>query len=279
MIDLNKKNFLIIVCVTFLPFNIFAAGTSVASVKSFATSSGFLSKISLAASLEYSQQIAEDEKAKRAEEMGFVLTPGYQINDTFALGAKTAFTKQNKESQETQSSDTLIALAIKGISLSSTLETLHSISGVLPTSEKSLNQNRLRGAIGISSGLHYTGTIIDLKYRLGLTQFFHEYNLNAEGSPNTQRSLSNSLELKISLSDKFYLSSLTIYRWGQTYKKKERSSFEIHGDINYDLSKKMTLNLGTSNAGNALKSDGTESNIAAFDENSSVIRAGVSISL
>ena len=53
----------------------------------------------------------------------------------------------------------------------------------------------------------------------------------------------------------------------------------MHGDLLYEVSGKMSLNLGTSNVGSALKMNGVDSNITAYNDDTSVIRAGVSITL
>lgn len=241
--------------------------------------SGILSKVSLETSIEYSQTVAEAEQAPRSESMDLNIAPGLRINDNYKIGLRTVLSKENSEAQETKASDTILTLAVRGIKLSSTLDTLHSISAVIPTSIKSREQDRLQSAIAISNGLHFAGILWDVTYRLGYTQFFHEFNVNADGSPNMQQSLSHSLGVKFNVTDKFYLSSLGVYRWGQTYGKKERSAFEVHADLNYDVTGKMTLNLGTSNAGSALKANGVASNITAFNPDSGIIRAGISISL
>lgn len=243
------------------------------------TKSGPWSRFNFESGFEYSQSIAKGEQSKREESMDISLAPGYKINDTFKLSLRSYLSKENTGAQETEISDTVLTLSIRGFKLSPSISSLHSITGVLPTSEASRNRDRLRGALGFSNGLNYASPLLNVTYRLAYSQNFHEYNINAEGSANVQHRVSNSLGLQLNVTDKFYLTSLGIYRWGQTYGGKERSAFEIHGDINYDVMDKMTLNLGTSNAGQAFKANGVDSNISAYDEDTSAIRAGISISL
>lgn len=250
-------------------------GTSVVSV----SQPSLLSKFSLDSGFEYSQRVAQDERAKREESMDITLVPAFKINPSMKLSLRAVLSKGNTGSQETEVSDSILGLSIKGIELSPELRTLHSVSLVMPSSYKSREQDRLQSAIGISNGLHYANPFWDITYRLGYTEFFHEFNMNAAGSANVQRSLSNSLGITLKATEKFYISTLGVYRMGRTYRNKERSSFEVHGDLNYDVDSKMTLNLGTSNAGQALKANGVTSNISAYDEDKAVIRAGISISL
>lgn len=240
---------------------------------------GYLSGFSLETAFEFSQRIAKDEKAKRQESMDLSIGVGYKINDTFKASVRGVLSKDNTEADDTQVSDTRVGLAVRGFQLNPSLMTLHSLSGIIPTSQRSKEQDRLQGAVSLSNGLHYAGSILDCQYRLGLGQNFHEYDFNAVGSANIEHTISHSLSTQIRITEKFYLSSLGVYRWAQTYGKKEKSFFEMHGDLNYDLTNKMTLNFGTSNAGQAFKANGVESNITAYNEDSAVIRAGISIVL
>ncbi len=239
----------------------------------------YFSKLSLESAFEFSQRVAKDEKAKRQESMDLSIGVGYKINNRLKASIKGVLSKDNTGADNTESSDTRVGLAVKGTELSPKVTTLHSLSGVVPTSQRSKEQDRLQGAVSLSNGLHYLGSVTDIQYRLGLNQNFHEYDFNAVGSPNIQQTVSHSLSTQIKITEKFYITALGVYRWGQTYGKKERSTFEVHGDLNYDITNKMTLSFGTSNAGQAFKANGVESNITAYDEDSAVIRAGLSIVL
>lgn len=274
---------LIVVCVLSVPAVLMAAPNTDfmtnQSSTSQAQSQGFLSRVSLDSSLEHSQRVAKDEKSKREGSLDLSLGVGYKINPTFRLSVRTYLSKPNTESQETEISNTQLGLGISGFDLNSNIRTIHSVAGVLPTSVKSREQDRLRGGVSVSNGLRYQGSITMVQYLLGITENFHEFNVNALGSPNVQITLSNTLTMRIQLPNQFSLSAVGVYSSGRTYGNKERSSFQVHGDLNYDVTDKVTLNLGTSNAGQALKSNGVDSNISAFDEDSAVIRAGLTIVL
>jgi hypothetical protein len=279
--DLKLALKLTMICVAVLPGVSGAAplSTSVFSDANPASSSGILSRLTFASGIEYSQRVAKDESSRREQSMDLTLNPGLKINDNLVASVRTVLTKESTGDQSTQSSDTLISLSIRGWKLTPEIQTLHSVSGILPTSVRSRENDRLQGGVSLSNGLRYIDPLWEISYRLGYSHFIHEFNLNADGSANVQQSISNSLGLQYKVTETFYLSTLSVYRWGQTYGKKERSSYEMHGDLNYDVSSKMTLNLGTSSAGQALKSNGVDSNITAFDSNTGIIRAGVSISL
>lgn len=292
MVHANNKLFLsgyklalelVIVCAVCLPAFSFAVPIQDFSSSQTSTvklkDSSYLSRLSLETGFEFSQRVAKDERAKRQESMDLSVGVGYSLSETFKASVRGILSKENTEGQQTLASDTRVSLAMRGFYLSPAVTTLHSVSGVIPTSQKSKEQDGLLGAVSVSNGLRYAGPIFDVQYRLGLGQNFHEYNFNANGAANVEQTISHSLNTQIKVTNKFYLTSLGVYRWGRTYGKKERSSFEVHGDLNYDVTSKMTLNFGTSNAGQALRANGVESNISAYDEDSAVIRAGVSIVL
>ena len=250
--------------------NTVGTSTSQQSAQSISTPS-----FSLVIGLEYSEKIAEDEKGAKESGTDLVISPAYKINHIFSSSITTVLSKSNNAAGETSVSDTQIGLGIKGFQIKESLVTLHSLSGVIPTSEKSKETDRLLGAFGISNGLRYKNDIAQFEYKLGFSKNVHEFNINANNSPNIEYRLSNTVEVQTNLSTKFSLVGVGVYRIGRTYGGKERTSFEVHGDLLYEVSGKMSLNLGTSNVGSALKMNGVDSNITAYNDDTSVIRAGV----
>lgn len=242
-------------------------------------SNGFLSNLHMDSTLEFVQRVAKDENAKREEALDLALGLGYKINNKLRLNIRTFVSKPNTGSQETEISNTQLGLGIRGYELSPRLSTVHSVSAILPTSVQSREQDRLLGGISLSNGLRHQNSILTVQYLLGINENFHEFNVNALGSPNVQRTLTNTLITQFPLPKRFSVSAIGVYNSGRTYAGKERSSFQFHGDLNYEMSDKMTLNIGLSNAGQALKANGVDSNISAYDADASVLRAGISIVL
>lgn len=229
--------------------------------------------------IEYSQKIAKEEQGQRESSTDFQLAPAYKINPTFTAAGKIVFSKENSGARQSSSSNTTLTLGIKGIKINETLETLHSVGTVIPTNEDSIKRDHLKSSLAISNGLRWKTDLAKVDYKLGLSKNFHEFTVNAEGSPNIEYRLTNSLEITVPLTDKFSVSTLGIYRLGRTYKGFERTSFEINADLIYDVLENLSINIGTSNDGNALKANGVDSNIQAYNENTSVIRAGLSLAL
>lgn len=229
--------------------------------------------------IEYSQKVAVEEEGERESSTDITVAPSYKINSVLTATGKAIFTKENSGARQSSVSNTSLTLGIKGFKFNESLETLHSVGTAIPTNEESIKQDRLKTSVSLMNGLRWKNPFAKVEYKLGLAKNFHEYTINAEGSPNIEYRLTNSLEISVPLTDKFSISTLGIYRLGRTYKGFQRNTFEIHADLNYDILEKLTINIGTSNEGNALKANGVDSNIAAYDENSSVIRAGLSLAL
>jgi hypothetical protein len=249
-------------------------GNSVTEIKSEETEAK--RGLSLGLGVEYSQKTAVDEKAARESDLSITFIPVYQISKALSLGAKGVFTQENNGPRNTKLSNTTLTVGIEGFQLNEQFKTVHSILGVIPTSEESQKRDRYKGGVAIGSGISFNSDLVKLKYVLSLARNIHEYTFNAEGTSNIEYRVGHSLESILQLTDTLSLSALGIYRIGRTYGGFERTGFELHGDVNLDIAKGLTLNIGTSNDGDALKSNGVDSNISAYNENSAAVRAGIS---
>ncbi len=255
------------------------ASSAQSSITKFKKEAEVKKDFSLDLGIEYSQKTAVEEKGSTESSTDFLIAPNYKINNKLSLAAKAVVSKENSNQRQTSISDTKIALALKGFKLSEQFETLHSISGVVPTNEDSQKQDRLYTSIGLTNGIKFSNAVAEIKYKLGLSRNFHEFNINADGSPNIEYRLANTLEIKIPVTESFSITSVGTYRLGRTYAGAQRTDFIFDTDLNYDILENLSVNLGTSNEGGALKANGVDSNISAFNENTSVYRLGLSLTL
>jgi hypothetical protein len=248
-------------------------GTSVTAIEENLTRK---SPFALNLALEMSEKIQKDEFTPKENSLTMTFEPIYKFSEIFVGSAKIAINQDNFGQHETTMSDGTIALGIKGYDFSPEFKTVHSLGTVVPVTEKSTETDRLQGTLSTSNGIAFSGLYFNLTYKLGLVRFFHEFTQNAEGSPNLQYRISHLLDLKIPITDQFSLSTVGAYRTGWTYKGFERFGFIFDADLNYDLNKNLAIFIGTSTDGNALKSNGVDSNITVFDENTSSYRMGIS---
>lgn len=232
-------------------------------------------RLSVATGVEYSQKIATEERGQRESSNDFSLSLSYKTTDLTTLSTKAVVSKENNGQKNTSISNTKIILGIKGYQFNDYLTSVHSVTGVVPTNEESQKIDRLQSAMSISNGFTYTLPSIKIDYRLGLARNFHEFNVNAEGKANIEYTLSNLLGVDIPVIGGFHVSGDILYKNSRTYGNFERSSFIFNADLNYDINENFTMNVGTSNDASALKANGVDSNISAYDDKSSVLRAGL----
>jgi len=249
------------------------------SYQKIANQESLLSRIKFELGMEYSQNVSVDELSRRESGVDIGLSLSYKLTDFSSLLAKTAFSRSNNPPNNTEVTDTLVGMSLKGYDFSKTVNSAHALLVILPTSEKSKKENRLYSGLVISNGINYNGDILKAGYSISLGRSFHEFNINANNVPNIEYNVSNKISLNIGLSEKFSINNEFIYKTAWTYASKQRFSYEYHSDLMFEASDKWALNLGTSNAGNALKANGLDSNINVFDENTSIVRAGLSLSL
>lgn len=233
-------------------------------------------RLILEGGIEYSQKVATDEIEGRERGTDFTLVLGYKLSDLLAIKAKGILNKQEDGPADTSYSNTQVTLSIKGKKLSEQFQTVHAVTGVIPTNKDSIERDRLKGTIGLANGIQYDGVFASATYILSLSKNVHEFNFNAEGKANVEYVLSNSLEVVVPMGDLFSVSVAGLFKNGRTYGGFDRSSFGFSADLNLAVSKNLGINLGTSNEGAGVKANGTDSNIAAYDANSSVYRLGAS---
>lgn len=226
--------------------------------------------------LEMSEKVTKDEIAPKENSVSLVIEPIFKLSSLLTASAKIAINQDNYGQHETTASDGTVSMAITGYQISRDFITLHSVGTIIPVSDKSVKTDRLKGSISMSNGIGYTGDYFNLSYKIGVVRFFHEYTQNAEGSPNIQYRLSQVVDLKVPFTEKFALSTSMAYRIGRTYNDFERYGFIYDGDLIYDFTDKFGANLGITTDGSAVKANGVDTNISAFNENTSVYRVGLS---
>lgn len=233
---------------------------------------------SLSAGLEYSAKASSEDNVERETSLDFVISPSYKISPLLKIAGNFVVSKDLYGVENTNLADGTIGLSIKGYKINDEFETLHSIGGIIPMSERSTKTDRLQTGVNLTNGIAYSGEYFSSKYSVRLAQNFHEFNLNANYSPNIQYVVTQSLSFSIPLFNQFSTALAGAYKWAQTYGGFDRYSFGIRGDLIYEVSSQFSTNLGFSTDGSALKSNGVDSNIQIFNEYTSVYRAGMSYS-
>lgn len=248
------------------------AGTNVTVIEETLTKK---SPFAINLGLEMAEKIQKDEFTPKENSLTMTIEPIYRFNETFVGSARIAINQDNFGQHETTASDGTLTLGINGYDFSPEFKTVHSLGTIVPVSQKTVETDRLQGSLSTSNGIAYSGLYFNLTYRLGFVRSFHEFTQNAIGAPNIQYRISHVLDLKIPVTEKFILSAVGVYRNGYTYQGFQRFGFIFDADVIYSFNQYLTANIGTSTDGNALKSNGVDSNISLFDENTGSYRLGL----
>lgn len=226
--------------------------------------------------LEMSETVVKNESTPKENTLSIELVPSYQLTEYLKASAKFGLYKENFGQHQTKAKNGSLTLSLKGLKLSDSFSTAHNVAAIVPIAEETVERDRLKTGISISNGIKYVNDYVSVGYTILLGQNFHEYTQNADGKANVKNRLNQSVDITVPVVESISLSAEGIYRMGWTYGGFNRYSFGFDADINYDVTKNLSFNVGTSNEGPALKANGTDSNISLYDEDSSVFRLGVS---
>ena len=252
-----------------------AQTTSVAQIPE-AAKAAKTQKLHILFNLETSSNMYREDSVDREASTDFLLNPSYQLTDRYSLAAKSMISKEETGARNTTVSNTSISLKMKGIEIGKNASLSHSLTGILPTNEEARKTDRFQGAVAIGNGIGFRFLNVDSKYVITVQKNVHEFTVNADDSPNVEYSLKHDLSFDIELTPKLSLSPSGYYRTGWTYHNFTRNSYGLGLDLNFEAAKDFVIYVGSGNEGAAYKANGTESNIKAFDQNTSVLRAGLS---
>lgn len=251
----------------------FAQGQS--RVQSAGTQSAPTSRFSAEVALTTSSNFYKQDSLDRENSNDLLLLPGYKLSDRFALGGKVILTETKAQEETVTASNAVLGFSIKGPAFTPNLNMGFKVSGIAPTNRESRENDSYRGGFALGSNLVWTRGVFSTAYGLSGTRNIHEYNMSAEGAPNIQYKLNHSLDIALTLR-KWTLSASGIYGQGWTYRNFMRQSYGSGFGVEYAATKSWALIASIDNAvGPLFKANGRDTNIEAFDQNTSQISAGI----
>lgn len=227
--------------------------------------------------LSASTNLHKENSAGQAGSTDLDLIPSVDLTNRISLGARTIISQEQKASKQrdTRVSNTQINLKIKGHELSRNLSTAYLLRGVAPTSAEMRKDERYQGAAALAGTLIFIKGMITTKYTLLGNRNFHEFTTNADGDPNSQYTLTHDAGFDFEVTKNFVLSMGAYYKQGWTYKNSNRQTYGYSAGLGYSVTKQWSIGASVETNGRALKPNGTDSNINLYDQNTSVVRAGV----
>lgn len=293
VLKINSKVTLLAVTVVmlasvFLASKTYAANVNSSSIKaSSATTTSAQSAtknnkiFSIQASLTQESNMYDQQDYNRVDNTSLLINLGAKIADKSTLTLTTSFVKEYSAAEAFTMENTTLGLTHKTLQINPDLSWNNRIFAVAPTSRYSQLNDSLRGSAGLSTilNLNNNNTILpfNISGALTLQSNFHEYNLNADGTPNTQYSLGQSLTIGLNFTDSIALTFSGLYKTSYNYENRKKYGFNTSADLSYAINDHWGVSTGISNGGNALKANGVDSNISLIDQKTSTINAALNM--
>ena len=159
------------------------------------------------------------------------------------------------------------------------------VSGVIPASQNSLKRDELKTAVsaGVSFGVIPDGIAPESdgfwSFAIGVTagRNIHAYDTDINGKVLNRYSSNQTLNFSYNYKAfSFGIEFINKSRW--TYQGNVKNAFEHSQEVGYNFTENVSLAIGHTNGGNALKANGIDSNLELVNENDSSVYATLGLS-
>lgn len=250
----------------------------------------FTDRFKLTMGLEYEQTLHEPGAYDQAAESSVIVSPSFELSENYTFSVLGILAKEHtSEDQRLIFANTRLSVSRKALPVYEFISFAPVVSLIAPTNRFSVESDRFQGALRTGGNLNFDfkKTALPVTASLGLmyVRNFHEFTLNAKGSPNIRETLTPSLSLGLGFAEgkgkegkgkgkvfELRFSSAFVSAW--SYRGVVQNRFEMAQALAYRATEKINLYVGHSNAGRAFKANGRESNMALFDKNASTVQAG-----
>jgi hypothetical protein len=151
------------------------------------------------------------------------------------------------------------------------------LTGVAPTDQNLRNDTSYQGAVKLGTGFNFDGLIhgSSLNYMATVGRNFHEFEIDKDGKFNLRDSFAQALTYNFPFTRAVSLTTQFVYSLARTYSDDMRTKFVAGADLGWQVTKAFSVSVGTSNEGSALQPNGVDSNVRFYDDNTSVIKLGL----
>lgn len=209
-----------------------------------------------------------------------LIAPSYPLNDDYRATLSGSLLQNFNQEQRTSASNAKLSISRKPLAL--TQDTLFIPAGGLrlPTNEYDRRDNTFNGAVLLEPQMltqfNLKGVNFTMITMLTATKNIHTYTRNNAGSANVSYSIAPGLGFETYIYKNFALSIDGTYTYARTYQDTPRTSFSLGQSLTYEQPA-WSLTIGHYNEADALKYNGTESNINVFDSNTSAVYGQVRV--
>ncbi|MEN0059989.1 MAG: hypothetical protein AAGB31_14205 [Bdellovibrio sp.] len=237
-------------------------------------------KWTLPVSIESSSTLHTTDSYERAAQTSISIAPSYALSKLWRLSGTAMVYKEDTGVENSGFDNTSVTLSTVH-PLTENISTSYGLSGVLPTNQQLRDETSYQGALRGAASINFANLFLASSFRYGVsyTRNFHEYDMTASSSFNVRENISQTLAYTLPFTDNLSLQTTFVYTYGWTYLGDTRSKFYVGTDLGYAFTKAFSSYVGISNEGNALKPNGSDSNIEFYNDNSSVIKFGLTYTL
>jgi len=203
-----------------------------------------------------------------------ILAPSYLLTDQIRGTVTGSLIQNNNEEEKTVFGNTKLTLSRKPLQLGTDTSLVLIGGGRLPTNPDDRRDNTYQGALLIEPyvmhemkifGQPVTGT-----YQLQATKNFHKYDRNNVSAANMSYSFLNYVSLDTYIMKNVVLTLEGDYTYARSYQDTPKTLFSLGQVLTYEQPQ-WSVSVGHTNSANAFKPNGRDSNVTAFDQNTSSV--------
>jgi hypothetical protein len=231
--------------------------------------------------LSRSSSLYDFNDGSRRDGMDYMAMLNFKINEKYTLRAQGGYSQDLKYSEAADFSDISINISRSPSKMGKSILMGYRLGAGVPTSKDSHSRQSLLTSLttGINLAIDPERLLpgLEISGSMGLGRNIHQYETALDGRVNTQSSAIQAVAVSYGLESGLSISGNFSYRSTWSYQGVMRNSFEMTQEIGYQINKNLALSIGHSNSGSALKPNGSEYNIEAFDDNNSIAYASTTL--
>ena len=231
---------------------------------------------SISTELSYYNNLTSEDTVDQSSELYLIFTPSHHFNKNLILHAEFSGAKDLKGLREVEIDNGFLGLDYNFFNYDNIVSWATSAKIYVPLNKRSRKDQGLITKIEIDFpgawGLTHFGLPgLELTYKPWVTRGIYSFeDSRLEGNPNIRWRLGQKLGLSYQFSQKFMANIIFGYTYDWSFNSTRLSdNFYDQQEIVYYYNQTLSLALGHINRGDAVKANGTESNLSLFNTNNS----------
>lgn len=208
-----------------------------------------------------------------------VIAPSYKLGDNYRISLSNTIIQNFENERQTRLGNSKLLLSHVPIYLTNDTMLIATGGMRLPTNVEDRHLNTYNGSLVLDPNVITNWTVLGSPFvsvvGVYLTKNTHTYDRNASGGANTSYSAMGYFGIEKEILPKLTFLVDGDYTYARTYQGSMRTLFSMGQSLTYQHNKDLSLTVGHSNGGDALKANGTDYNIAVFDGRQSVVYANI----